>query len=619
MSEMLDAALAYAARGWYVFPLHNIEQGRCTCLSNCGVNSQGKHPRTKNGLHDATVHVGTITRWWERWPQSNIGIATGSVSGIYVVDIDNKRSVEVSPGILISEGENSIREQSLILGDLPETLTSLTGSGGTHLIFQYPLAPWSDTAMWGNRGGILSSVDIRGDGGYIVVPPSLHLSGNRYLWKDSTQQPTALPKPWIDFLAAPSTTLSLSDFGEPSSNFTVRQGEGQHEFLFKMASRLRGQHGLEHLALLGAIKEYDQTYLDPPLATTDPNYLDHVVKQAMKYEAGIPPKPVDTDWPDLDEGLSRAESFIDFMNHEPPQFKQLVSGILNSGECMVIGGQPNIGKSWIIMDMMLGIAEGGRFANHFGCSQGPVLFIDEEGSRRGNWERFQMLLSGRTRSSTEVPLFTKVGSGIRIDSKKGHATISRLLEEHRPSAVFLDSLVRMHGGDESNNRSMASFFEIVKRLMLAYETSFVFTHHVPKPPAQGRQNPVFMLRGASDIQGFPDSVIVVQPGQDSGEVQVTHTKNRNGVKLDPFYIRMQIDNEERRAELGYVKEAFSVSTNQTRTMIESKLASGPATPLLLASMTGLSESTISQHLRVMEAGGSVTHNSGWYQLALEEN
>lgn len=609
MSEMLQAALSYAERGWFVFPLHNIENGRCSCRTNCG--SPGKHPRTKNGLKDATIDAAQIESWWTRWTEANIGIATGSVSGIYVIDIDNKRSVEVAPGILISEGEASLRQQAQVSGELPATLTSLTGSGGTHLVFGYPTIPM-ETVSFGNRAGILPSVDTRGDGGYIVAPPSLHLSGNRYQWQDSDLPISSLPKSWIDFVQA-TTGLSSNMSLQPGEG-KIRPGEGQHEWLFKQAAKLRGQHALDPIAMKGAILAYNREYLDPPL--DEPAYIDHVVAQAMKYEPGLPPKPVDTSWPELHAGDARAEPFIHFMNHEPEPFKELVAGILHSGECMILGGQPNIGKSWLIMDMMLGIAEGGHFANHFSCSQGNVLFIDEEGSRRGNWERFQMLLQGRDRSSVELPIWSKIGAGIRIDSERGHATLSRLLDQHRPSAVFLDSLVRLHGGDESNNRSMAQFFDLIKPLMLAYSTSFVFTHHVPKPPAQGKQDPVFMLRGASDIQGFPDSILVATPGQDTAEVRITHTKMRNGPKLSPFYVRMQIDQDDGVAQLGYIMEPYSVSHTNTRDKILEKLASGIATPLSLSYMTGLSELTVKEHLKALAADGAVRESGGWFQLAI---
>src|SRR5690349_18720219 len=118
--EMLNFALEYAAKGWLVLPLHTpTESGHCTC-KKIDCKSVGKHPRTKNGLKDATSDQTKITEWWAMWPNANIGIVTGDVSGIVALDVDLDKFGDKSLGYL--EDENI---------SLPETLQSLTGSGGT--------------------------------------------------------------------------------------------------------------------------------------------------------------------------------------------------------------------------------------------------------------------------------------------------------------------------------------------------------------------------------------------------------------------------------------------------------------------------------------------------------
>jgi Bifunctional DNA primase/polymerase, N-terminal len=86
-STPLEAALVYATRGWPVLPLHSVHNGECTCgAANC--QSPGKHPRTANGIKDATTDLEQIKQWWTYWPEANIGIATGAASGLLVVDVD---------------------------------------------------------------------------------------------------------------------------------------------------------------------------------------------------------------------------------------------------------------------------------------------------------------------------------------------------------------------------------------------------------------------------------------------------------------------------------------------------------------------------------------------------
>jgi hypothetical protein len=142
----LDAALAYAARGWRVFPL----------------KPRGKIPATGQGFKDATTDPDQIRAWWERNPRYNIGIATGAVSGIVVVDTDNPEA----------------EEYVTLQGDAP-TLIQATAHG-RHRVYQHPGGEIRNRAAI--RGVV--GLDMRGDGGYIVAAPSVHPSGVVYEWEN---------------------------------------------------------------------------------------------------------------------------------------------------------------------------------------------------------------------------------------------------------------------------------------------------------------------------------------------------------------------------------------------------------------------------------------------------
>jgi Bifunctional DNA primase/polymerase, N-terminal len=123
---MLTAALGYSGRGWLVLPLHSIQtDGDCTCgKSDC--TSPGKHPRTTNGLKDASTDADQINCWWRRWPDANVGIATGAGSGIVVIDLDGNEG-----------GQNFltlVHQHRCAI----ETLLSRTGGGGYHWFFSHP-------------------------------------------------------------------------------------------------------------------------------------------------------------------------------------------------------------------------------------------------------------------------------------------------------------------------------------------------------------------------------------------------------------------------------------------------------------------------------------------------
>jgi hypothetical protein len=165
--RLRDAALAYATRGFRVLPLHHPIQVRsrkqpgsvdCSC-GDPGCGSVGKHPRTPHGLHDATADPDRLARWWQRWPQANIGLVTGELAD--VLDVDGWAGRTALRGW-------ATQHQLRLEGPLVRT-----GSG-----LHYYLAATGT----GNRAALLEHVDWRGRGGYVIAPPSLHGSGTRYRW-----------------------------------------------------------------------------------------------------------------------------------------------------------------------------------------------------------------------------------------------------------------------------------------------------------------------------------------------------------------------------------------------------------------------------------------------------
>lgn len=170
MSALLDTALAYAADGLPVFPLHAPTAAGCTCGRDCG--SPGKHPRTAHGLNDATTDPTTIREWWAPWPDANLGVRTGTPGGIVAADLDNLeaeiRFVQLAGGSL-----SDLVELEAVLGG---GLVVHTGRG-RHVWYR---VPEGSAAIPSSAGRLGAGIDVRGAGGYVVAPPSMHRSGRRY-------------------------------------------------------------------------------------------------------------------------------------------------------------------------------------------------------------------------------------------------------------------------------------------------------------------------------------------------------------------------------------------------------------------------------------------------------
>ncbi|MHC5172340.1 MAG: bifunctional DNA primase/polymerase, partial [Planctomycetota bacterium] len=159
--RVFKCAKAYAEKGWAVLPVHTIIEGRCTC-GKADCSSAGKHPATPRGVKDATTDADQIQQWFANGRVLNIGIAAGAASGLAVLDIDPK-----------DNGDESIKKYRV-----PDTLEVITGSGGKHYYFTDP------EGQTGNSVGKLGrGIDVRGNNGYVVAPPSLHASGAEYRWR----------------------------------------------------------------------------------------------------------------------------------------------------------------------------------------------------------------------------------------------------------------------------------------------------------------------------------------------------------------------------------------------------------------------------------------------------
>lgn len=177
-AEALNAAKAYIAKGWHVFPLHSIKaDGGCTC-GELACSDAGKHPRLARGLKEASADPQKIEEWFgPNAPLSNVGIVTGAVSGLTVIDIDT------APG---KGGDETWAEIVREHGEA-QTSTAQTGSGGAHLFFSYNSALKTAANVLGK------GIDCRNDGGYVVAAPSRHRSGGVYSWMNEDEPLAVLP------------------------------------------------------------------------------------------------------------------------------------------------------------------------------------------------------------------------------------------------------------------------------------------------------------------------------------------------------------------------------------------------------------------------------------------
>lgn len=162
ISETLKWALRYHAADWPIFPCRNKEP-YYEALETWGKSWQ-------EAVESGQINEGIIRWWWERHPDAQIAVACGKRSGLTVIDIDWIKDLKTKK-IFYDQGE----KPSVLMTRWCKSMTSISGSDGRHVFCKYADMPNSTKTVH-------QQVDIRSQGGYVILPPSLHESGRRYEW-----------------------------------------------------------------------------------------------------------------------------------------------------------------------------------------------------------------------------------------------------------------------------------------------------------------------------------------------------------------------------------------------------------------------------------------------------
>jgi putative DNA primase/helicase len=259
-----DQASALARSGFFVLPLHapkfDGDKVSCTCGKGERCDRIGKHPRydfltLKYGVSDATRDPELIRLWFDKWPDANLGIATGKRSNLLVLDVDG-----LAGAFALDALENQF-------SPLPETIIQLTGKPhGKHHLFSYP----EGVSIPNSVKDIGNGLDIRSDGGYIIADPSLHASGRRYQI-ESYAAPLAAPPAWfvgllLDRRQRAAKMNAPAPYGgfTPSSNYPALIGDGtRNGKVFKYGCGLVRSFSPDEKLM--RLRRLNETRVSPPL------------------------------------------------------------------------------------------------------------------------------------------------------------------------------------------------------------------------------------------------------------------------------------------------------------------------------------------------------------------
>ena len=267
MPETLDpqpgcrtAALEYLARGWSAIP----------------IEPRGKRPLVSwLEFQDRLASRAEVMRWFRRWPEANVGIVTGAVSGLVVLDVDERHG-----------GMQSLSELELVHGALPSTVEAETGGGGKHVYFAHP------GEAVNNKVGFAPGIDLRGDGGCVVSPPSLHPSGRRYAWLPgrSPEEARLAPLPlWLVRLVSREGGRGGHPLAHWRELVRRRIPEGERNNTIASLAGHLFWHGVDAEVVLELLAAWNSAHCEPPLPGEEvAQVVESIARLHERRRAGAP-------------------------------------------------------------------------------------------------------------------------------------------------------------------------------------------------------------------------------------------------------------------------------------------------------------------------------------------
>lgn len=343
----LEAALKYASLGLKVFP----------CIPKT------KKPMTTHGFHDATTEAKTIKSWWTKNPDANIGIATGAVSGILIIDVDRRNGGDYSWDELINT-----------YGPVPETPYSFTGNG-RHFFFKHP-----GRFIQCSQSKFAAGIDIKADGGYIIAPPSIHPDGPTYGWEASSEigdiQPAALP-PWLLDLILKPCEESKTDETWRIEDMPLCEGS-RNQMLTRLGGYLR-RAGLDEIAVTSVLERTNLLRCRPPLSDKE---VGSIAKSVCRYESDQTTVAHIEAWEErlLELGIERVVDIVCLTDVETKPIQWLWPQRIAIGKLSIIAGDPGLGKSFLTLDIAARISTGAAWPDQpdYGNAPGSIILLSAE-------------------------------------------------------------------------------------------------------------------------------------------------------------------------------------------------------------------------------------------------
>jgi AAA domain/Bifunctional DNA primase/polymerase, N-terminal/Primase C terminal 1 (PriCT-1)/Winged helix-turn-helix DNA-binding len=555
--KLRTAAIGYAKDGVAVIPLFGIRDGVCECRKKAACKHPGKHPRILGWQERATSNVSQVAAWWDKWPNSNIGIPTGAVNGIVVIDVDGPVSLAEVEALETDSGSVA-------------TLRAKTGRpGGAHRYYTYE--SWVKNGKL--HGNAQSKTDIKTDGGYVVGAPSNHISGRTYEFTGVDGFDRSLLTPPPEWLKHPPINSKPDGTSAPGTD--IPEGS-RNSTLTSLAGRLR-RAGLGYDDILAALIVQNASRCKPPLERDE---LETIACSIAGRLSGTPPLQVTT----VEELLTS------------PPTSYLIDHVLAARTTVVLYGEPGSGKTLIALEMAFCLASGLPWQGH-NVIGGPVLYLATEG-HAALPDRLRALCSHH--GVHLIPHLKFLNRGVDLTDRVFLGAFEELVEREQPTLVVVDTMARAIGtGEENSSRDVNALIGNLEALRERCPGLTVLVLHHPAKSSGD-------LRGSSAIKASAD--LVLHCTLTDQKVTISPKKGRDTVSFEPLTLTLRPEGQ---SVVLANPSSPTRKTKPTDTILAHLEENGPQTSKQLQEALGLGKSAVATHLKTLTTAGKVSkHQQG---------
>ncbi len=321
-------------------------------------------------------------------------------------------------------------------------------------------------------------------------------------------------------LFAELKTNSKNDLNEFELDFPLVYEGNRHSKLTSIAGTLYKNMSHKPELCKAFLQSINETRFIPPLLESEVLSID---KGARQYHPGSNKK-----------GISFTPLTVsELMEVEVTPFVWLINSLIPWNSITVLSGNPGAYKTWIMCYMAICISSGKPFFNMFDVRSAGVLIIDEESGIGLLQQRFKQF-----NLSKDLPIYILSLSGFMANEDLVEKIIN-LCKEKKIKVIFIDSLVRIHSGDENSAKDISQVFKLLKEF-IKNDLTVILTHHNRKQGFQSN-NPSQSMRGSSDILASIDNHVAIERDPKEPKVTFRQTKLRYGLEVSPFSVKILSD------------------------------------------------------------------------------